>query len=77
MGIVYAAEQREPVRRTVALKVLRPDRSSEQALARFQVQRQALAVMDHPSSFRSGSRRTLSASSECARVTSTSGTPRI
>ena len=49
MGVVYLAEQLEPVRRTVALKVLRADRGSDQVLARFQAERQALAVMDHPS----------------------------
>ena len=49
MGVVYLAEQSEPVRRTVALKVLRSDRSSAEVVARFQAERQALAVMDHPS----------------------------
>ena len=48
MGIVFRAEQREPVRRTVALKLIRLGMDSEQVLARFESERQALAVMDHP-----------------------------
>ena len=49
MGVVYLAEQSEPVHRMVALKVLPVDRSSPEVIARFQAERQALAVMDHPS----------------------------
>lgn len=49
MGVVYLAEQSEPVRRTVALKLLRTDQPSKEVLSRFQAERQALAVMDHPS----------------------------
>ena len=45
MGVVFLAEQEEPVRRRVALKVIKP----EQAVARFVAERQALALMDHPS----------------------------
>jgi eukaryotic-like serine/threonine-protein kinase len=48
MGIVYLAEQRTPLRRRVALKVLRVGMDSPEALARFESERQALAVMDHP-----------------------------
>jgi serine/threonine protein kinase/tetratricopeptide (TPR) repeat protein len=48
MGVVYQAEQREPVRRTVALKLIRLGMDSEQVLARFESERQALALMDHP-----------------------------
>ena len=48
MGIVYLAEQQEPVRRQVAVKVLRPGLDSETVLARFEAERQALAMMDHP-----------------------------
>ena len=48
MGIVYAAEQREPVRRRVAVKVLRSGYNSREVLARFDVERQALALMNHP-----------------------------
>ncbi|MEO1367261.1 MAG: serine/threonine-protein kinase, partial [Acidobacteriota bacterium] len=48
MGEVWEAEQSEPVRRRVALKVLRPDRISESFLNRFRVEQQALALMDHP-----------------------------
>lgn len=48
MGVVYLAEQVAPVRRTVALKLLRAELGSEQVLARFQAERQALAIMDHP-----------------------------
>ncbi len=48
MGIVYMAEQVEPVRRMVALKVIKPGMDSRQIFARFEVERQALAMMDHP-----------------------------
>ena len=48
-GTVYQAEQREPVRRVVAVKVLKAGMDSREVLARFEVERQALAVMDHPS----------------------------
>jgi len=47
-GSVYAAEQQEPIRRTVAIKILRLERDSCEVLARFQQERQALALMDHP-----------------------------
>ena len=48
MGIVFLAEQEEPVRRRVALKVIKPGMDSELVLARFEAERQALALMDHP-----------------------------
>ena len=48
MGRVYRAEQQEPVQRTVALKVTRRGMDSDEALARFRAERQALAVLDHP-----------------------------
>jgi len=48
MGVVYLAEQIEPVRRTVALKIIRPGMDSRQVIARFEAERQALALMDHP-----------------------------
>jgi eukaryotic-like serine/threonine-protein kinase len=48
MGVVYLAEQSVPVRRRVALKILKPGMDSKQVLARFESERQALAVMDHP-----------------------------
>jgi eukaryotic-like serine/threonine-protein kinase len=47
-GVVYLAEQTEPVRRRVALKVLKPGMDTQQVVARFEQERQALAVMDHP-----------------------------
>ncbi|MGP1308666.1 MAG: tetratricopeptide repeat protein [Phycisphaerales bacterium] len=47
-GIVYLAEQSEPVKRRVALKVIKPGMDSRAVLARFEAERQALAVMDHP-----------------------------
>jgi serine/threonine protein kinase/tetratricopeptide (TPR) repeat protein len=47
-GVVYAAEQTEPVRRTVALKIIKPGMDSREAIARFEAERQALALMDHP-----------------------------
>jgi serine/threonine protein kinase len=48
MGTVYLAEQREPIRRTVALKVVKLGMDTSQVLARFANERQALAMMDHP-----------------------------
>ena len=48
MGTVYLAEQREPIRRLVALKVVKLGMDTEQVLARFANERQALAMMDHP-----------------------------
>jgi serine/threonine protein kinase len=48
MGTVFLAEQTHPVRRNVALKVIKPGLDSRQVLARFEVERQALALMDHP-----------------------------
>jgi len=47
MGLVYLAEQQEPVRRQVALKVIKPGMDSRQVIARFEAERQALAVLDH------------------------------
>jgi serine/threonine protein kinase/tetratricopeptide (TPR) repeat protein len=47
-GMVFLAEQQEPIRRQVALKVLKPGMDSKQVLARFEAERQALALMDHP-----------------------------
>jgi serine/threonine protein kinase/tetratricopeptide (TPR) repeat protein len=48
MGIVYLAEQREPIRREVALKVIKPGMDSARVIARFESEQQALALMDHP-----------------------------
>jgi serine/threonine protein kinase/tetratricopeptide (TPR) repeat protein len=48
MGVVYVAEQTQPVRRKVALKVIKPGMDSRQVVARFEAERQALAMMDHP-----------------------------
>jgi serine/threonine protein kinase len=47
-GIVFMAEQSQPVRRKVALKVLKPGMDSRPIVARFEAERQALALMDHP-----------------------------
>ena len=47
-GAVYLAEQREPVVREVALKIVKPGMDSRQVIARFEAERQALARMDHP-----------------------------
>jgi serine/threonine protein kinase len=47
-GTVYLAEQTEPVRRKVALKVIKPGMDSRAIVARFEAERQALAMMDHP-----------------------------
>ncbi|MBI5851555.1 MAG: SUMF1/EgtB/PvdO family nonheme iron enzyme [Planctomycetes bacterium] len=48
MGTVYLAEQREPVRRRVALKVIKLGMDSVEVLRRFELERQALAMMEHP-----------------------------
>jgi serine/threonine protein kinase len=48
MGLVYVAEQQKPVRRKVALKLIKPGMDSKQVVARFEAERQALAMMDHP-----------------------------
>src|SRR5215469_1250942 len=47
-GIVFMAEQQEPLRRKVAVKVLKPGMDKRQVVARFEAERQALALMDHP-----------------------------
>ena len=47
-GVVFIAEQQQPVRRKVALKVLKPGMDTRQVVARFEAERQALALMDHP-----------------------------
>ncbi|MFC1652113.1 protein kinase [Planctomycetota bacterium] len=47
-GIVYLAEQERPIRRRVALKVIKPGMDSKQVIARFEAERQALALLDHP-----------------------------
>ena len=47
-GVVYRAEQEEPVRRLVALKVIKLGMDTKQVIARFEAERQALALMDHP-----------------------------
>src|SRR5262249_47376599 len=48
MGTVYMAQQTEPVRRAVAVKVIKEGMDSTTVLARFEAERQALAMMDHP-----------------------------
>jgi WD40 repeat protein/serine/threonine protein kinase len=47
-GVVFMAEQQQPLRRKVALKVLKPGMDTRQVVARFEAERQALALMDHP-----------------------------
>src|SRR5207249_367572 len=47
-GVVFMAEQQQPVRRKVALKVVKPGMDTRQVVARFEAERQALALMDHP-----------------------------
>jgi eukaryotic-like serine/threonine-protein kinase len=47
MGVVFMAEQSKPVRRTVAIKIIKPGMDSSQVIARFEAERQALAMMDH------------------------------
>ncbi|MGO8931973.1 MAG: protein kinase domain-containing protein, partial [Limisphaerales bacterium] len=48
MGVVYMAQQEEPVRRRVALKIIKLGMDTKQVIARFEAERQALALMDHP-----------------------------
>ncbi|MGI9516902.1 MAG: tetratricopeptide repeat protein, partial [Pirellulaceae bacterium] len=48
MGVVYLAEQSEPVARRVALKIIKPGMDTRQVIARFEAEEQALAIMDHP-----------------------------
>jgi len=48
IGVVYMADQESPVRRRVALKIIKPGMDSAQVIARFEAERQALAMMDHP-----------------------------
>src|SRR5688572_7405866 len=48
MGVVYMAEQLRPVRRKVALKIIKPGMDSGQVIARFEAERQALTMMEHP-----------------------------
>jgi len=48
MGVVWMVEQLEPVRRRAALKVIKPGMDSRQVIARFEAERQALSLMDHP-----------------------------
>src|SRR5204862_4980345 len=47
MGVVWMAEKEKPVRRKVALKIIKPGMDSRQVIARFEAERQALAMMDH------------------------------
>ena len=47
-GVVYMAEQERPVRRRVALKIIKLGMDTKQVIARFEAERQALAMMDHP-----------------------------
>src|SRR5262249_46738321 len=48
MGTVFLAEQTQPVQRQVALKIIKPGMDSRHVIARFEAERQALALMDHP-----------------------------
>jgi non-specific serine/threonine protein kinase/serine/threonine-protein kinase len=48
MGVVYHAQQTQRIRRDVALKIIKPGMDTKQVIARFEAERQALAVMDHP-----------------------------
>src|SRR5438046_6215522 len=47
-GVVYMAEQQEPIRRRVALKIIKLGMDTKSVIARFEAERQALALMDHP-----------------------------
>ena len=48
MGVVFMAEQTQPLQRTVALKIIKPGMDTRQVIARFEAERQAVAMMDHP-----------------------------
>ena len=48
MGVVFQAVQLKPIRRDVALKIIKPGMDTNQVIARFESERQALALMDHP-----------------------------
>lgn len=48
MGVVYEAEQTHPLRRRVAIKIVKPGMETDEVLARFEAERQALAMMEHP-----------------------------
>ncbi len=48
MGVVFVAEQERPVHRKVALKIIKPGMDTAEVIARFEAERQALALMDHP-----------------------------
>src|SRR5436309_2990349 len=48
MGSVFLAEQHQPIRRTVAVKLIKPGFDSREIIARFQAERQLLALLDHP-----------------------------
>jgi eukaryotic-like serine/threonine-protein kinase len=48
MGAVYMAEQEKPIRRRIALKIIKAGMDTSQVIARFEAERQALALMDHP-----------------------------
>ena len=48
MGVVFMAEQAAPIHRTVALKIIKPGMDTRQVIARFEAERQAVAMMDHP-----------------------------
>ncbi len=48
MGVVYMAEQKQPIERRVALKIIKPGMDTRQVIARFEAEQQALAMMDHP-----------------------------
>src|SRR5262249_45441642 len=47
-GVVFMAEQTQPIRRKVAVKILKPGMDTRHVVARFEAERQALALMDHP-----------------------------
>jgi eukaryotic-like serine/threonine-protein kinase len=48
MGVVHMAEEMQPVRRKIARKIIKPGMDTKQMIARFEAERQALALMDHP-----------------------------
>ena len=56
-GVVFMAEQSQPIQRKVALKIIKPGMDSRQVIARFEAERQALALMDHPNIAQGARRR--------------------
>lgn len=77
MGVVFAAEQLQPVRRRVAVKVLRGGRGSTNVVARFEAERQALALMEHTSIAKVFDAGTTAAGDPCFAMEYVEGVPLV